>query len=95
MAERSIGFQTGLARPDGVRGGTGGARVDEGTRRVETVVIALIPEYRQVKVRDAEGHVFALTAKTAGVELTSLQEGQHVVCTVTRTAARVLTAAVA
>ena len=63
------------------------------TRRVETVVVAVIPEYHQVKVRDGEGHVYALTRKTAGIELASLHEGQRVVCTVTRHLPRVLTAA--
>jgi hypothetical protein len=60
---------------------------------VETVVVALIPEYHQVKVRDHEGHRYALTSKTAGVELAALHEGQRVVCTVTRKLPRVLTAA--
>lgn len=71
-----------------------GASSDGGTTRVlETVVVALIPEYRQVKVRDREGHLYALTSKTAGVELAELHEGQRVVCTVTRKLTRVLTAA--
>lgn len=63
------------------------------TRVVETVVVALIPEYHQVKVRDREGHLYALTSKTAGVALAALHEGQTVVCTVTRKFSRVLTAA--
>jgi len=63
------------------------------TRVVETVVVALIPEYHQVKVRDQDGHLYALTAKTAGVELAALREGQRLVCTVTRKLPRVLTAA--
>jgi hypothetical protein len=63
------------------------------TRVVETVVVALVPEYRQVKVRDREGRLYALTSKTAGVELAELHEGQRVVCTVTRKLPRVLTAA--
>jgi hypothetical protein len=62
------------------------------TRSVEAVVVALIPEYHQVKVRDDEGHLYALTRKTAGVELTKLREGQRLVCTVTRTLPRVLAA---
>lgn len=63
------------------------------TRRVETVVVALIPEYHQVKVRDGDGHLYALTRKTQGVDLAALHEGQQVVCTVTRKLPRVLTAA--
>jgi hypothetical protein len=67
---------------------------DEGdTLRIEAVVVALIPEYQQVKVRDGEGHLYALTRKTQGVDLASLHEGQRVVCTVTRNPPRVLTAA--
>ncbi len=59
-------------------------------RRVETVVFALIPEFEQVKVRDAEGHVFALTRKTPGIDLRALHEGQRVICMVTRKLPRVL-----
>ena len=66
------------------------------TRSVEAVVVALIPEYQQVKVRDGDGHLYALTRKTQGVDLSALREGQRVVCTVTCTVAqklpRVLTA---
>lgn len=66
---------------------------DEGdTRRVEAVVVALIPEFQQVKVRDGDGHLYALTSKTQGVDLASLHEGQHVICTVTRRLPRVLAA---
>jgi len=63
------------------------------TRRVETVVVALIPEYHQVKVRDDDGHLYAITRKTQGVDLAALHEGQRVVCTVTRKLPRVLIAA--
>jgi hypothetical protein len=45
------------------------------------------------KVRDGDGHLYALTGKTQGVDLASLHEGQRVVCTVTRKLPRVLTAA--
>ena len=62
------------------------------TRCVETVVLALLPEYHQVKVRDGDGHLYALTRKTQGVNLAALHEGQRVVCKVTRKLARVLTA---
>ena len=68
-------------------------QVDAGqTRRVETVVVALILEYHQVKVRDGDGRLYALTRKTQGVELASLREGQRVVCTVTGEPSRVLSA---
>jgi hypothetical protein len=62
------------------------------TRRVEAVVVALIPEYHQVKIRDDEGHFYALTRQTPGVELAKLREGQRIVCTVTRKLPRVLAA---
>lgn len=61
-------------------------------RQVDATVIALIPEYHQAKVRDAEGHIYVLTRKTRGIDLASLHEGQHLVCTVTSERPRVLTA---
>ena len=64
------------------------------TRRVEAVVVAVVPEYHQVMVRDADGHLYSLTRKTRGIDLAALREGQRVVCTVTRTLPRVLAAAV-
>ena len=64
------------------------------TRRVEAVVVAVVPEYHQVMVRDADGHLYSLTRKTRGIDLAALREGQRVVCTVTRRLARVLDAAV-
>jgi hypothetical protein len=63
------------------------------TRTVEAVVVALIPEYHQVRIRDDEGHLYALTRATRGVDLADLREGQRVVCTVTRKLPRVLAAA--
>ena len=67
---------------------------DEGDiLRVEAVVVALIPEYHQVKVRDDDGHLYALTRKTQSVDLAALHEGQRVVCTVTRKLPWVLAAA--
>jgi hypothetical protein len=65
---------------------------DDETHEVDTVVFALIPEFQQVKVRDCEGHVYALTPKTRGVDLLALHEGQRIVCVVTRKLARVLSA---
>lgn len=65
------------------------------TRRVETVVVAVVPEYHQVKVRDGDGRLYALTRKTNGVDLAALHEGQRVVCTVTGEPSRVLSATAA
>jgi hypothetical protein len=62
------------------------------TRRVEAIVVALIPEYHQVKVRDADGHLYALTRGTPGVDLPALRVGQRINCVVTRSLARVLSA---
>jgi hypothetical protein len=92
MAERHTDLQMNQVPP--LRGRTEqlvspGA---EETRKVETVVIALIPEFEQVKVRDDEGHVYALTHRTRGVDLGALQEGQRIVCTVTCKLPRVLSA---
>ncbi len=64
----------------------------EETHEVDTVVFALIPEFQQVKVRDRQGHVYALTAKTPGVDLLALHEGQRIICVVTRKLPRVLNA---
>ena len=65
---------------------------DDGTRQIDAVVFALVPEFHQVKVRDCEGHIYALTRKTEGVDLAALREGQNVRCTVTRKLPRVLRA---
>lgn len=65
------------------------------TRTVETVVVALIPEFRQVRVRDALGQEYALWKRTEGVDLATLQEGQKIICTVTKTLPRVLKAELA
>ncbi len=93
MAERPMHLQLSYAFSLNPRRESRGSQDEEGTRRVEAVVVALIPEYHQVKVRDGDGHLYALTRKTQGVDLASLHEGQRVVCTVTRRLPRVLTAA--
>ena len=64
------------------------------TRRVDAVVIALVPEFRQALVRDADGHDYALTRATQGVDLATLQEGQKISCTVTTRLPRVIAATV-
>jgi hypothetical protein len=92
MADRPMNLQlsrwSSLHRPAKQPDLLGG---DE-TRRVETVVFALIPEFEQVKVKDEAGHVYALTPMTRGVDLLALHEGQRIVCTVTRRLPRVLSA---
>lgn len=92
MAKQPMHLQVGYAFtwPSGERSALPDG--DE-TRRVETVVVALISEYHQVKVRDDEGHVYSLTRKTEGIDLAALHEGQRIVCTVTRKLPRVHSAA--
>lgn len=92
MAERPPTLQANSTstRPHGA-GESGLTGADE-THEVDTVVFALIPEFQQVKVRDREGHVYALTAKTRGVDLLALHEGQRIVCVVARSLPRVLSA---
>lgn len=68
--------------------------VTGGTCRVKAIVVAVVLEYHQVMVRDADGHLYSLTRKTQGIDLATLFEGQRVVCTVTRKLPRVLTAAI-
>lgn len=93
MAGRLIHLQVNNAFSLNPRRELKGSQDEGDTRRIEAVVVALIPEYHQVKVRDGDGHLYALTRKTQGVDLASLHEGQRVVCTVTRKLPRVLTAA--
>ena len=64
----------------------------EETCCVEATVCALIPEYHQVWVRDSEERSYVLTRKTRGIDLSSLREGQRVVCTVTVHLPRVVSA---
>ena len=71
---------------------THGGNDSTGTRQVETVVVALIPAFHQVMVEDSEGNRFALTRRTQGIELASLQEGQRVTCIVTPPPCRILSA---
>jgi hypothetical protein len=66
--------------------------MDEECCQIEVYVTALIPEFQQVKVKDYEGRQYALTERTAGVDLQGLRQGQRLVCTVTRILPRVLQA---
>lgn len=61
-------------------------------RTVEAVVLALIPEFRQVRVGGADGRHYALTRRTTGIDHASLQVGQQIVCTVTKRRGVVLSA---
>lgn len=64
------------------------------TREIRATVVALLPEFQQVQLRSADGHMFALTEHTRGVKLEALREGQQVECTVTLRLPRVLRAQV-
>ena len=67
-------------------------RAAVGTREVETVVLAVIPEYHQVQVEDRLGHRYAINRRTQGIDMSTLREGQRVDCTVTVGLPRVLRA---
>jgi hypothetical protein len=56
---------------------------------VRARVTELIAEYSVVHLETKEGRGLALTAKTAGVDLTSLRVGQEVDCVVTLVQPRV------
>ena len=60
--------------------------------KVLTRVTLLIPEFGIVQVQSADGRCLALTAGTAGVDLTALRIGQAIECTVTRDQAHVVEA---
>lgn len=92
MAERPMHLQTNFMFALPQRSRQLGSLAGDETRKVETVVFALIPEFEQVKVRDSDGHVYALTRKTRGIDLLALHEGQRIICTVTRKLPRVLSA---
>lgn len=64
-------------------------------RTVEAVVMALVPEYRQVVVVDTDGWQYALTHRTQGIDRASLKVGQPVICTVTTQLGVALSAAIA
>jgi hypothetical protein len=51
-------------------------------RTVEATVFAILPDFRQVRVKTADGHQYAITENTPGVDWAGLHEGQRIVCTV-------------
>lgn len=63
-------------------------------RTVEAVVLALVPEYRQVLVVDTAGRQYALTHRIQGMDQASIKVGQPVICTVTTQLGVVLSAAI-
>jgi hypothetical protein len=63
-----------------------------GMETVRATVTELIPEYHLVHVETQDGRGLALTAKTAGIDLTQLRVGQAVDCVVTLVQPRVVQA---
>lgn len=67
-------------------------RAAAGTQEVETVVVAVIPEFHQVQVEDLLGYRYVINRRTQGIDMSTLREGQRVECTVTVHLPRVLRA---
>lgn len=63
-----------------------------GTESVVAMVTLLIPEFQIVQVETTEGRCLALTPRTAGVDLETLQVGQKIRCVVTVNQPRVIRA---
>lgn len=65
---------------------TSGSSFEPGGLRAEfetvCTVVALIPEFHQVEVRDDEGFMFTITENTPGVDYADLKEGQKVTCSI-------------
>ena len=60
------------------------------TREVDAKVVALVPQFKIVKIRSADGHLFSINENTPGVRLSDLEEGKFLHVTVTKRLARVL-----
>ena len=60
-----------------------GDAMEDGTRIIETTVFAVLSDFQQVRVRTEDGHQYAITAKTPGVDWQTLREGQRMMCTMT------------
>ena len=76
--------------PDAVAYAEARRRAAVGTREIETVVVAVIPEFQLVQVEDLLGYRYAIHAKTQGIDMSTLREGQRVDCIVTVRLPRVL-----
>jgi hypothetical protein len=57
----------------------------QGKKTVEATVFAVLEEFQQVRVKTADGHQYAITEETLGVDWHELREGQRIVCSVTTT----------
>ena len=56
---------------------------EAGARTVKATVFAVLSDFRQVRVKTADGYQYAITENTPGVDWSTLKKGQRVVCTVT------------
>jgi len=56
---------------------------EAGARTVEATVFAVLSDFRQVRVKTANGYQYAITENTPAVDWAGLHEGQRIVCTVT------------
>ncbi len=54
----------------------------EPCRSVDATVFAVLHEFKQVRVESSDGHQYAITAKTSGVDFDDLQVGQRLQLTV-------------
>jgi hypothetical protein len=52
-------------------------------RVVTATVFAVLPEFKQVRLRAADGFQYAITDQTPGIDWNTLCEGQQVECFVT------------
>jgi hypothetical protein len=56
---------------------------EAGARTVKATVFAVLSDFRQVRVKTADGYQYAITENTPGVDWAGLHEGQRLECTVT------------
>lgn len=59
---------------------------------VEGTVLVVILEFHQAQLRTSDGHMFAITRRTVGLDYAELRDGDRVRCEVTRALPRVLRA---
>lgn len=57
---------------------------------VEAEIVAVLPEFNQVRVLAKDGTLYAVSRHTKGVNVAELQKGQRLLCIVTQHPARVL-----
>ena len=60
-----------------------GNEMEDGTRIIDVEVFAVLEDFQQVRGRTVDGHQYAITEKTVGLDWHTLREGQLLECTVT------------